>query len=48
MNVNERRLAGLDSTIGSRDSRGRGWEWGSDQTPPQAAVGTEVAQAVPG
>ena len=36
------RLAGLDRTSGSRHGRGR------IRPPPQAAVGTEIAQAVPG
>ena len=34
---------GLDTTIGPRDGVG-----GSDPTPPQAVVGMEMAQAVPG
>ena len=41
----ERCLAGLDTTVGSRDSRE------SDPTPPpppQVVVGAEVAQAVLG
>ena len=43
----ERYLAGLDTTIGSRDSRGGGQI--SPPTPtPQAVVGTEIAWAVPG
>ena len=44
--LSKRPLAGLDATIGSRDSRGRGG--GADSTPPQAVVGTEIAQAVSG
>ena len=35
----ERRLAGLDMTIGSSDSTGGGE---ADSTPPQAVVGTEM------
>ena len=38
----ECRLAGLDATIDSRDSRG------SNLGTPQTIVGTEKAQAVPG